>query len=88
LLAQILEVLELGNLLLRFAQSGRVADTLRGGFASDAAGQFELSIVTGVVGPGVMAGGLTTAPDHGGNRAGPKISQVQELLDELGSVSF
>jgi hypothetical protein len=35
-----------------------------------------------------MAGWLTTAAHHGGNRARAKIAQAQKLLEELGSVSL
>jgi len=33
-----------------------------------------------------MAGGLTTAAHHGGNRARAKIAQAQELFEEQGAV--
>jgi hypothetical protein len=44
--------------------------------------------VAGVVGLRTMAVGLTTAAHHGGNRARAQIAQTQELLEELGAVSF
>src|SRR5712691_4305284 len=44
--------------------------------------------MAGVVGPGAMAGRFAAAPDHGGNRTRPEIPQTEELLQELGSISF
>ena len=58
---EFLEATKLGDLLLRFAESGGVGETLRDGFACDAAGQAELGIVAGVIRLRAMAGGLATA---------------------------
>lgn len=44
-LAMLLDALELGNLLVRLAQSGGVGETLRDGFVTAAARQSDLGIV-------------------------------------------
>ena len=85
LLAELLEAVKLGDLLLCLAQRGGIGKGFGHGFASDAAGEAELRIMAGVVGLGAMAGGLAAATDHGGNGAGRKSPKRQKLFQKLGS---
>ena len=55
LLAQLLEATELAHLLLGLAQSGGVGKTFRDRPASYPAGQPELGVMAGVVGPGAQS---------------------------------
>jgi hypothetical protein len=59
ILAQLLQAVELGDLLLRFAQRRWIGKGLGRALARDPAGQPELRIVTRIIGFGAMAGRLT-----------------------------
>jgi hypothetical protein len=86
--AEFLESMELGDLLLCLAQRSWIGESLRHGHAGYSSSQSELRIMTGIVGFGAMAGRLAAAPDYGSNGAGPKITQAEELLQELGTVGL
>jgi hypothetical protein len=86
--AEFLESMELGDLLLCLAQRGWIGESLRHGHAGYSSSQSELRIMTGIVEFGAMAGRLAAAPDYGSNGAGPKITQAQELLQELSTVGL
>ena len=87
-LAELLEAVKLGDLLLRFAQGGGIGKAFRYRFAGHAAGEAELGIVPRVVVLGAVAGGLAAAPGHGGNGTRTEITQAEELLQELGSLGL
>jgi hypothetical protein len=44
--------------------------------------------MTGIVGFSAMAGRFTAATDYGSNRTRPKITQAEELFQELGTVGL
>jgi hypothetical protein len=87
-LAELLETMEFGDLLLRLAKRGRIGKGLCHRLSSHSASETELGIMAGIVRFGAMAGRFTATPDNGCYRTGPKISQAQELVQELGSVSL
>jgi len=88
LLAELLEAMKLGNLLLGFAKRRWIREGFGHGSARHSSGQAELRIVTRIVGFGAMAGWLSTAMGHRRNRTGPEVTQMEELFQELGSISF
>jgi len=73
-LAQPLEVMKLGNLLLRFAQSGWIGKSLCYRFAAHPPGEAKLRIMAGVIRFGTMASRFAAAPDNSGNRTTSKIT--------------
>ena len=88
LLAQLLETAKLSDILLGLAQSGGAGESLRDSFASHPSSEPELRIMPRVVGFGAMASLFATAPDNSSNRAGPKIGQSAEPLQDLESFSL
>src|SRR5205823_8602771 len=52
------------------------------------ASEAKLRIMSRVVVFGAVAGRFAAAPGHGGNGTRSKITQVEELLQELGSLGF
>jgi hypothetical protein len=60
-LAELLEAVELGDLLLGFAQGGGIGKGLRHGLAGHAASETELRVVSRVVAFGAVAGRLAAA---------------------------
>src|SRR5947199_4468366 len=87
-LAKLLEAMKLGDLLLRLAQRRGIGKALRYRLAGDAASEAKLRIMSRVVVFGAVAGRFAAAPGHGGNGTRSKITQVEELLQELGSLGF
>jgi hypothetical protein len=87
-LTELLEAMKFGDLLLRFAKCGWIGKGLCHGLACHSSSQAELGIMARIIWFGAMAGKFTTAPDHGSNRTGPKITQAEELLQELGSIGL
>jgi hypothetical protein len=85
-LAEFLEPMELGDLVLRLAQRSRIGKGFSQALASDATGQTELRVVTGVVGFGAMAGWLTAATHYGCDRTGPQVAKAEEFFQEFGSI--
>jgi hypothetical protein len=88
ILAEFLEAMKFGDLLLGFAQGGRVGKRFGHRLASHPAGKAELGIMTRIAGFGAMAGRLSTAPDNGSNRTGSEVAQAEEILQELGPLGF
>src|SRR5256884_7041233 len=84
-LAELLEAVKLGDLLLGFAQGGGIGKGLRHGLAGHAASETELRVMSGVVAFGAVAGRLAAAAHDRGKGAGSQITQTEELLQELGS---
>src|SRR5438094_3614588 len=87
-LAKLLEAMKLGDLLLRLAQRRGIGKALRYRLAGDAASEAKLRIMSRGVVFGAVAGRFAAAPGHGGNGTRSKITQVEELLQELGSLGF
>jgi hypothetical protein len=71
-LAEFLEPMELGDLVLRLAQRSRIGEGFSQALASDSTGQTELRVVTGIVGFAAMAGWLTAATHYGCDRNAAK----------------
>lgn len=88
ILAERLKTMELSDLVLRFSKRGWIGKGLRHGFSAHPASEAELGIMTRIVRFGAMAGWFTAAADNGGNRTGPKITQMEELVEEPGSVGL
>src|SRR5580693_466356 len=88
ILAEFPEPMELGDLLLCLAQRGGIGKRFGHAFAGDPPGQTELRVVTGIVRLGAMAGWLTAAAYHSGNRTGPQIAETAEFFEEFGSILF
>jgi hypothetical protein len=86
--AELLQAMELSYFLLGFMQSCGGRKAFGDGLALHSEGQTELGIMAWVVGLSAMAGRLATLPNHGGNRARSKVSETQELLQELGTAGF
>src|SRR5580700_3150502 len=84
-LAELLEAVKLGDLLLSFAQGGGIGKGLRHGLAVHAASETELRVMSRVVAFGAVAGRLAAASRHGGNGTRSQITQTEELFQELGS---
>jgi hypothetical protein len=80
--------MELGDLVLRFAQSSGIGESFGHTLAGDSPGQPKLRVVTRVVGFGAMAGRLPAASHYGCDRTGPQIAQVEEVFQEFGSIRF
>jgi len=77
---------KLGHLLLRLAQGGGIGKGFRHGLAGHAASEAKLRIMCRVAVFGAVAGWLTAAPGHSANGTLSKSTQVEELLQELGSL--
>jgi hypothetical protein len=88
LVAEFAETVEFGYLLLCFAQCDWIGKGLSYGPTGYSSSQSELGIMTKIVGFGAMAGRLTAAPNNSCNRTGPKITQAEELLQELGTIGL
>src|SRR6266478_4018495 len=80
--------MELGNLLLGFAQGGGARQTLVDRLTLDFASEAELRIMPGVMGTGTMTGRFATETPGRGNGAGAEISQAEELLQQSGTLGF
>jgi hypothetical protein len=78
--AEFLKAMELGDLLLRFAQRGGIGEGFGHACARYSSGQTELRIVAGVVRSGAMAGRFTAAAHHGRDRTGPQVTQAEEFF--------
>src|SRR5438067_13684643 len=87
-LAELLEAMELGDLLLRLAQGGGIGIGLGHAFARHSSCQTELWVVTGVVRFGAMAGRFTAAPHYGRDRTGPEIAKAEKFFQKSGSLRF
>jgi hypothetical protein len=87
-LAELLEAVKLGDLLLGFAQGRGIGKSLRHGLAGHAASETELRVVSRVVAFGTVAGRLAAAAHDGGKRAGAQITQAEELFQKLGSFAL
>jgi hypothetical protein len=66
-LAELLEAVKLGHLLLRLAQGGGIGKGFRHGLAGHAASEAKLRIMCRVAVFGAVAGWLTAAPGYGAN---------------------
>src|SRR5438034_4942426 len=88
ILAELLEAVKLGHLLLRLAQRCGIGKALRYRLARDSASEAKLRIMSRVVVFGAVAGRLAAASGHGGNGARSQITQAEELLQELGSLGL
>jgi hypothetical protein len=88
ILAEFLKTMELGDLLLRLAQRGRMGKRFSHTLSADPPGQTELRVVTGVIRLGAMAGWLTATAHYGSDRSRPKIAEAEELFQEFGSLRF
>src|SRR5207253_7354956 len=86
ILAELLEAVKLGHLLLRLAQRCGIGKALRYRLARDSASEAKLRIMSRVVVFGAVAGRLAAASDHCGNGARSKITPAEKLLQELGSL--
>src|SRR5438552_7897019 len=84
-MAELLEAVKLGDLLLGFAQGGGIGKGFRHGLAGHAASETELRVMSRVVVLGAVAGRLAAAAHDRGKGAGSQITQAEELLQELGS---
>lgn len=80
--------MKLRDLLLSFAQGSRVGKRFRHRLTGHSAGKAELGIMAGITWFSAMARRLPTAPNHGGNRPGPQVTQAEEILQELGSLGI
>ena len=80
--------MELGDLLLGFAQGGGAGKTLVDRLTLDFASEAELRIMPGVMGTGTMTGRFATETPGRGNGAGAEISQAKELLQQSGTLDF
>jgi len=87
-LAELLEAMELGDLLLRLAQGGGIGKGFGHAFACDSSGQTELWVVTGVVRLGAMAGRFTAAAHYRRDRTGPEITKAGKFFKQSGSLRF
>ena len=85
-LAEFLESMELGDLVLRLAQRGRIGEGFGHALAGDSPGQPKLRVVTRVVGLGAMARWLTAATHYGCDRTGPEVAKAEEIFKEFGSI--
>src|SRR6266699_148180 len=88
ILAEFLEAVKLGHLLLRLAQRRGIGKALRYRLAGDAASEAKLRIMSRVVVFGAVAGSFAAAPGHGGNGTRSQITQAEEFLQELGSMGL
>jgi hypothetical protein len=88
ILAELLESMKLGDLLLGLAEGGWVGKGFRHRLSGHSASQAELGIMSGIVRLGAMAGRFAAASRPGGNATRPKITQAEELLQEIGSFGF
>jgi hypothetical protein len=79
---------EFGDLRLRFTESGRSGKSLGHGFAAHLTQDTDLRVVPGIVGLGAMTVRLTAAMNDGRNGTRAQITQVLELLENLGSLGF
>ena len=84
-LAQLLEAVKLGDLLLGFTHGSGIGKGLRHGLAGHAASEAELRVMSRVVASGAVAGRLAAAAHDRGKGTGSQITQAEELLQELGS---
>src|SRR5713226_3611475 len=87
-LAELLEAVKLGHLLLRLAQRRGIGKALRYRLAGHTASEAKLRIMSRVVVFGAVAGRFAAAPGHGGNGTRSQITQAEELLQELGSLGL
>jgi hypothetical protein len=88
ILAEFLEMMELGDLLLCFAQRGGIGKRFSDAFPAHPPGQTELRIVTGVVRLGAMAGWFTAAAHYGCDGTGPQVAEAEEFFQEAGSIGL
>jgi len=72
-LAELLEAVKLGDLLLRFAQGAGIGEGFRHRLAGHAASEAKLRIMSQVVVLGTVAGGRAAAPTYRGDGAESKI---------------
>jgi hypothetical protein len=87
-LAEFLESMELADLLLRFAQCGRIGKRFRNALSGHSPSQTELRVVTGVIRSRAMAGWLTAAAHCGCDRTGTHIPEAEEFFKNPGSLRF
>ena len=83
LLAELLEAQEFGHLPLGFAQRRRSGKTLIDRLAIHFAAHAELRLVSRIVRLGTVARGFSAGAQADGNGTGSKITQAEELLQEL-----
>jgi hypothetical protein len=88
LVGELLQAMELGDLLLGFAQGGGAGKTLIDRLTLDFASEAELRIMPGVIRTGTMTGRFATETPGRGNGAGAEISQAEELLQQSGTLGF
>ena len=87
-LAELLETMKLGDLLLRFANRNGVGESFRKGLTGHSAGETELRFMAGVVRLGAMTGRLSAAPNDSGNGAGAQIAQAEDKKENFLMVTF
>jgi hypothetical protein len=78
--AELLQPMKLGDLLLRLAQRGWMGEGFCHGLSGHSSRQPELGIMTRIICFGAMAGRLAATPDHRCDRSRPEIPPTQELL--------
>src|SRR5262249_50927404 len=88
LLAELLEAMKFGDLLLRFAQRNRIGKGFGHGLTSHPSSEAKLGIVARVVRLSAMAGWLAASSHNGGNGTRPQVAKAQELLQKLGACVF
>jgi hypothetical protein len=88
LVGELLQAMELGDLLLGFAQGGGAGETLIDRLTLNFASEAELRVMSGVMRTGTMTGRFATETPGRGNRAGAEISQAKELLQQSGTLGF
>lgn len=88
LIGEFLQAMELGDLLLGFAQRGGAGETLIQGLTLHFASEAELRIMSGIMRTGTMTGWFAAETSRRGNGAGAEISQVEELLQQVGTLGF
>jgi hypothetical protein len=76
------------DLGLGFLEGSRGSKGLGYGLAIDGARETELGVVAGIVGFGAMTGGLAASTNDGGYRAGSQITELADLAQDLGALSF
>src|SRR2546428_192510 len=84
--AEVEELVKLGDLALGLVEGRWAGKGLGHRRAIDLAGETEIGPVARVAGPSAMTIGLATTPGGDGNRAGSKIAQASDLLQQLGSL--
>jgi hypothetical protein len=78
--AELLKAVKLSDFLLSLTERRRVGESFRHRAAGRSTRESELGIVARIARFGAMAGRLSAASDHGGNRARAQITQFEKFV--------